>query len=79
LNAYAAGIQIRRARIYDTLDMREKAADAYNRALQADPHNASYHIALGLHHQRWGDAAAAEESFRRAAKLADMGTLPAGN
>jgi tetratricopeptide (TPR) repeat protein len=77
LNPYAYGVLIREGRIYDALGKREQAFDCYQRALQADPDNSSYHAQLALHYQRWGDEKQALASFHRAYQLGGSDPLPA--
>ncbi len=69
LNPRANDVLIHMARLCDALGKRELATDSYQRALQADPNNASYHEQIGLHYQRWGNAELAAKSFRRAIDL----------
>jgi O-antigen ligase len=65
-NPYGYGVLIKMARVYDLLDKRELAAERLGQALKFDPHNASYHVQLGLHHLRWGQTAEALAAFREA-------------
>ncbi len=76
LNQYNTDIRIKIGRLYDTLNQREAAMAAYQVALDTDPRNASYHVALGQHYQRWGDAAEAEHQFRLARELGATEALP---
>lgn len=48
----------------------EKAADQFRKAVERDPEYVAPRVALGLHHLRQGDAAAAAEEFRRARAIA---------
>ena len=76
LNQYNTDIRIKIGRLYDTLNQREAAMAAYQVALDTDPRNASYHVALGQHYQRWGDAAEAGHQFRLARELGATEALP---
>jgi tetratricopeptide (TPR) repeat protein len=77
LNPYANDILIKQGRLYDALGKREQALDFYQRALQADPNNSSYHAVLALHYQRWGDDKQALAEFHRAWLLGGSEPLPA--
>ena len=76
LNRYATDIRIKIGRLHDLLEHREEALAAYQFALDADSRNASYHVALGRHYQRWGDTAEAQHQFRLASELGATETLP---
>ena len=75
-NPYAMDVQVKMGRVYDALGKRELAVDRYHRAIQADPQNASYHVQLALHHQRWGETDEAAASFARAYELGGGDPLP---
>ena len=76
LNRYATDLRIKIGRLYDALDQRDDALAAYQLALDADPRNASYHVALGQHYLRWGEAAEAQHQFQLARELGATETLP---
>lgn len=76
LNPYGTDILIKTARLYDLLGKSEQAAERFERALQADPNNASYHAQFGLHHLRWGKQDEAIASFLRAHDLDGADPLP---
>ena len=73
LNSYASDIWIRMGRLYDLLQKRDDAKDAFQRAIEADSRNAAYYVAKGLHHQRWGEEQEASAAFQRARSLAGIG------
>jgi Tfp pilus assembly protein PilF len=75
-NPYAHDLQVKMGRVYDALGKRELAADRYQRAVQADPQNASYRTQLALHHQRWGETDDAIASFARAYELGGDDPVP---
>jgi tetratricopeptide (TPR) repeat protein len=76
-NQYAYDIFISLGRLYDLTGERQEALDAYQRAVQADPNNAAYHVAMGLHHERWGETRKATKCFNTARELtAKYGVLP---
>ncbi|MEI8315484.1 MAG: tetratricopeptide repeat protein [Verrucomicrobiota bacterium] len=77
LNRYATDLRIKIGRLHDALNNRDEAMAAYQAALDADPRNASYRVALGRHYQRRGDAAEAQHQFRLARELGATETLPA--
>jgi len=64
LTAYAVT-----ANPHDALGKRELAGERYQRAIQADPQNATYRAQLALHYQSWGDTDNAVASFARAYEL----------
>ena len=76
LNPYAYDVLIRIGRIYDSVGQRKDALENYRQAVQNDPKNASYHVQLGLHYQRWGDTELAAKSFHTARQLGAVETLP---
>jgi len=76
LNRYATDLRIKIGRLHDALDQRDEALAAYQLALDADPRNASYHVALGQHYLRRDDAAEAQHQFRLARELGATETLP---
>jgi Tfp pilus assembly protein PilF len=75
-NPYAHDLQVKMGRVNDALGKREFAADRYQRAIQADPQNASYRTQLALHHQRWGETDEAIASFARAYELGGDDPVP---
>jgi hypothetical protein len=68
-NHCAMDVQVRIGRAYDLLGKRDLADERYQRAIQADPQNASYHAQLGLYHLRWGETNEAVASFAKAYDL----------
>ena len=76
LNRYATDIHIKIGRLYDALKQHDEALAAYQAALDTDPRNASYHVALGQHYLRWGDATEAQYQFRLARELGATEPLP---
>ena len=76
LNQYATDLRIKIGRLHDALEHHDEALAAYRLAVDADPRNASYHVALGQHYLRWGDAAEAQHQFRLARELGASETLP---
>jgi O-antigen ligase len=77
VNPLAYDVLISMGRLYDQTGQRAPALSAYQRAVQADPKNAAYYVALGLHYQRWGDNSRANDCFRTARELtATYGVLP---
>jgi tetratricopeptide (TPR) repeat protein len=75
-NSYDYDARIKIGRLQDLLGKRAEALAAYRDALDGDPHNASYHVALAQHYLRWGDTILAQKNFRYARELGDPGTLP---
>jgi tetratricopeptide (TPR) repeat protein len=69
-------VNVKMGRTYDVLGKRELARERYQRAIQADPRNATYHAQLALHYQHWGDADNAIASFARAYELGGDDPLP---
>jgi len=76
LNPYDNDVLIEQGRLYDALGKRDQALEYYQRALQADPNNSSYHAALALHLQRWGENKQALAEFHRAWQLGGSEPLP---
>jgi tetratricopeptide (TPR) repeat protein len=77
LNPYAYDILISEGRLYDLTGQRQQAFSAFQRAVQADPNNAEYYVALGLHRDRWGEPGKAADCFNTARELtATYGVLP---
>jgi len=68
-NPHDADVNVRMGRVYDALGKRELASERYQRAILADPQNATYHTELALHYQRWGEMDDAVASFARAYEL----------
>ena len=77
LNYYAADIQVKIGRLQDVLGNSTKAQAAYRQALDIDPLNASYHVALGQSYARAGDEDEAQHQFRLAHNLGATEILPA--
>ena len=75
-NPHDADVFVRMGRAYDALEKRELASERYQRAIQADPQNATYHAQIALHFQRWNDMDNAVASFARAYELDSDDPLP---
>jgi Flp pilus assembly protein TadD len=75
-NPHDADVLVTMGRAYDVLGKRELASERYQRAIEADPQNATYHAQLALHYQRWGEMDDAVASFARAYELGGDDPLP---
>jgi hypothetical protein len=75
-NPHDADVFVKMGRAYDALGKRELASERYQRAILADPQNATYHAQLALHYQRWGEMDDAVASFARAYELSGDDPLP---
>jgi tetratricopeptide (TPR) repeat protein len=75
-NPHDADVLVKMGRAYDALGKRELANERYQRAIQTDPQNASYHAQIALHYQRWGEMDDAIASFARAYELCGDDPLP---
>ena len=79
LNEYAMDVRVKMGRLADGLGGRSNEALAdYQRAIDADPHNASYHVFLGQHYLRVGDPAEAHHQLQLARELGAVEVLSAG-
>ena len=76
LNQYAADVRAKIGRLNEALRRPTEALASYRLALDADPHNASYHVLLGQYYLRAGDAPEAQHQFRIARELGATETLP---
>ena len=76
MNQYAADVRAKIGRLNEALSRPTEALAAYRLALDADPHNASYHVLLGQYYLRAGDAPEAQRQFRIAHGLGATETLP---
>jgi hypothetical protein len=68
-NPYANDVLAKMSRALDATGNRQEAAERLERAVRADPHNASFQAQLGLHYERWGDTEKALECYRRSYEL----------
>jgi tetratricopeptide (TPR) repeat protein len=69
LNPHNHDALVKKARLYDGLGHRDKARDYFLHAIAARPVRAAYQTELGLHHDRWNEASAAQDALSRALKL----------
>lgn len=76
LNQYAVDVRAKIGRLNEALSRATEALAAYRLALDADRHNASYHVLLGRYYWRTGDAAEAQNQFQIARELGATETLP---
>jgi hypothetical protein len=75
-NPHDTDVFVKMGRVYDALGKRELASERYQRAIQADPQNATYRAWIALHYQRWGDMGNAITSFSEAYELGGGNPLP---
>jgi O-Antigen ligase/Tetratricopeptide repeat len=75
-NPHDADVFVKMGRAYDALGKRELASERYQRAIQVDPQNATYHAQIALHYQHWGEMDDAIASFARAYELGGDDPLP---
>lgn len=50
INPYAYDVLTKTGKLYDSIGLQQLAAERFQRALQFDPRNASYHRELGYHY-----------------------------
>jgi hypothetical protein len=75
-NPHYTDVFVDMGRVQDELGKRELANERYQRAIQADPQNATYHAQIALHYRHWGEMDEAIASFARAYELGGDDPLP---